>query len=42
MTRFDLMLRGGEEGSKWCLRAKMNMKVRPHSRRPLPRGIPAW
>lgn len=26
MSRFDVMLKGGEEGSKWCLRAKMNMQ----------------
>lgn len=26
MARFDVMLKAGEEGSKWCLRIKMNMQ----------------
>jgi glutamyl-tRNA synthetase len=26
LARFEVMLKGGEEGSKWCLRAKMNMQ----------------
>jgi hypothetical protein len=28
LARFEAMLLGGEEASKWCLRAKMDMKVR--------------
>jgi glutamyl-tRNA synthetase len=42
LQRFAVMLGGGDEGSKWCLRMKMDMKARnpfhipfappPHSR----------
>ena len=28
LTNFDRMLKGGEDGSPWCLRMKMNMQVR--------------